>query len=174
MNPFETMSVMVNSGEVVNQGVNTGSANPISRATSAVSNWLDQSFPKDLDSLLSSDPNKLPSTLQDLYWQYILNEKSLNSAYQRELDADSSKYQRLVDDLKKAGINPIFALGGASAGNINSQSASYNTGFETTRYHKASEKLSYEQLKEQKRKNNMDFITSLIRIAASAVMVAAL
>lgn len=138
---------------------------------SAVTKYENPTTAQDVLTYLGDNQSN-DESLKDLYWDYLLSEKSANDAYQRELLADSSKYQRLVADLKKAGLNPMFALGGASSGNISSQSNSYSSAQETRRFHRASETLSYEQLKEQKRKNNMDFIANILKVVVSAATLA--
>lgn len=102
---------------------------------------------------------------QDLYINWLLNEKSLTDAYKRELEADSTKYQRLVQDLRKAGLNPMFALNGANAGNINSSGGSYSSGYETARHNKQSEK-------NQREANLINFIGKIISSAIGIAFVA--
>ena len=45
-------------------------------------------------------------------------------AFQRELMADSTKYQRTMADLARSGVNPLMAVAGASAGSVSSAPAS--------------------------------------------------
>lgn len=45
-------------------------------------------------------------------------------AYERELEADSTKYQRMVESAQNAGINPLYAILGSSAGSISSAAGS--------------------------------------------------
>lgn len=51
--------------------------------------------------------------------EYELNEESAKAAYERELQADSTKYQRQVKDLQAAGLNPMLAVS-QSAGAVHS------------------------------------------------------
>lgn len=55
--------------------------------------------------------------------EHELNEQSAQAAYERELQADSSKYQRQTADLLAAGLNPMLAVG-QSAGAVHSSAAS--------------------------------------------------
>lgn len=142
------------------------SMDPLPGASTALSSLTKtdnrSDFEKVIDSLLGSSDQ----VDKDLYYNYILNEKSLTDAYNRELEADSTKYQRLVKDLKKAGLNPMFALNGATAGNINSSAGSYSSGYETARHNKASESL-------QRQSNVMNFVGKLISSAIGIGMLLA-
>lgn len=55
------------------------------------------------------------------------NHNEAQLAYERALDADSTKYQRQVKDMIKAGLNPMLAAG-SSAGTINPSAASSSSG----------------------------------------------
>lgn len=60
-------------------------------------------------------------TLDYLYNQFF-TEKNNESAWQRTLEADNTKYQRMVEDIKKAGLNP-FVTGFGSASSTGQSSA---------------------------------------------------
>lgn len=51
-------------------------------------------------------------------------------AHERSVDADATKYQRAVADMKEAGLNPymVYGSGGAAANGPTSSSASAGTG----------------------------------------------
>ena len=71
----------------------------------------------------------------DIYYSWLLSEKSTSSARQWEEEQNSKRYQVMVDDLKKAGINPYWlnSLGGAST--YQGSSNKYTSAFETARSH---------------------------------------
>ena len=58
------------------------------------------------------------------------NSAEAKAAFDRELQADSTKYQRLVSDLRAAGVNPMLAFGSgsATASGVNSAAASASGG----------------------------------------------
>lgn len=58
------------------------------------------------------------------------NSSEAVKAYERELAADSTKYQRLVSDLRAAGINPMvaFSSGSASASGVSSSGGTSSGG----------------------------------------------
>lgn len=141
------------------------SFDPLPGASTALSSLTKQDNRSDYEKVIDSLLGSSDETSKDLYYNWILNEKSLTDAYKRELEADSTKYQRLVQDLKKAGLNPMFALGGANAGNINSSAGSYSSGYETARHNKQSEK-------NQREANLINFIGKIISSAIGIAFVA--
>lgn len=58
----------------------------------------------------------------------MYNSAEAVKAYNRELYADSTKYQRTMADLKRAGVNPLMAVAGASAGSVSAAPASASSG----------------------------------------------
>ena len=72
---------------------------------------------------------------RDLLFNYLLSEKSTSSAREWEAEQNSKRYQVMVDDLKKAGLNPYWlnSLGGAST--YQGSSNKYTSAFETARSH---------------------------------------
>lgn len=65
------------------------------------------------------------SWAMDKYWSYVLSENSANTARAWEEKMNSSAYQRMVQDLQKAGINPYFALSGGSPISSSTQGVNY-------------------------------------------------
>lgn len=69
-----------------------------------------------------------------MYLASELNQKSADIAWEREMQASNTQYQRAVADLKEAGLNPTLALTGgastpsASAMSVNSQSGAKGNG----------------------------------------------
>lgn len=66
-----------------------------------------------------------PASL-DLFMQYMMNETSLQSAREYETKMNSQRYQTMVEDLKKAGINPYWIQSLGSAPNYTGSSGSYS------------------------------------------------
>lgn len=66
-------------------------------------------------------------SMDQMQRQHELNEASAQAAYDREIAADSTKYQRQVSDLQAAGLNPMLAVG-QSAGAVHSSPATTSAG----------------------------------------------
>lgn len=60
---------------------------------------------------------KTDAASRDMLFNYYLTEKSTASARKWEEEQNAKRYQVMVDDLKKAGINPYWlgSLGGAAS-----------------------------------------------------------
>lgn len=56
--------------------------------------------------------DKLINPNFDREQDFLLNQQASNLQFQRDLYADSTKYQRAIEDMKKAGINPVMLSGG--------------------------------------------------------------
>lgn len=84
--------------------------------------------------------------------QFEHNEAQL--AYERTLEADSSKYQRQVLDMQAAGINPMMAVS-SGAGSVQSPAASGSSASSPAppSFHTLSDVLNLEQLRMQRRVN---------------------
>lgn len=61
----------------------------------------------------------------DQYYAWLLSEQSANTARAWTAQREDTQYQRMVADLKKAGINPYFALTGGSPVSSASQGVNY-------------------------------------------------
>lgn len=58
---------------------------------------------------------KLNASTKDYLLQYYFNEKSRQNAFADSMHASNTQYQRAVEDLKKAGLNPFLVLSGLNA-----------------------------------------------------------
>lgn len=85
----------------------------------------------------------------DYLSQAVVGDWASQQAFNRELNADSTKIQRAVADAIKAGINPLQALGGMYGGSPGSAPASISGGL-------------YTQAANNARSTNMSLATTLI------------
>ena len=88
----------------------------------------------DAISKLANDLNmKLDPTTKDYLTEYYLNEQSNQNAWNRQLDASNTQYQRAVADLRKAGLNPFLALQSLQGSVPSSSGQSVQGGLYTSR-----------------------------------------
>lgn len=100
--------------------------NPVSGASSSIDDFVQKNafnvgqFMNNLTGVTAS--NSFNADEAEKAREFSANQARL--AFQRELDADSTKYQRAMDDLKAAGINPILAVQNLSGGSVSGSQAS--------------------------------------------------
>lgn len=63
---------------------------------------------------------KLNDESKDYLYNYFFNEQSRKNAWNDSVFAAKNQYQWLVDDLKKAGLNPFLAMSGMNAAGASS------------------------------------------------------
>lgn len=64
---------------------------------------------------------RLSPETRDILYNQFFNERDTRSAWERTMSADNTKYQRAVEDMKKAGLNPFLLMsGGASSAGTSS------------------------------------------------------
>lgn len=119
----------------------------------------------DAISKLAKDLNmKLDDETKDYLTQYYLNERSNKNAWDRQMDASNTQYQRAVADLRKAGINPFLALQSLSGSSPTSSGQSVQGGLYTSR-------------KNQVDQNSKDVVTrimTVLGVVAAAIISAML
>lgn len=106
--------------------------------------------------------SSLSAETKDYLVSYMLSEQGAENAFQRSMRASSSQYQRAVEDLRKAGINPFLALQSLSGSSPTSPASSVSGDY-------------YSARKNQSRENAKDIvgkIGSVIAIIAAAVIAA--
>ena len=73
----------------------------------------------------------LNDSTKDYLTQFYVNEQSNKTAWERTLEADRTKYQRAVEDIKAAGLNPVQVLGGFGGSSPSASNSSVSSGFYT-------------------------------------------
>lgn len=126
---FDTIGNFVQTGKKINE------------LTSGDSLVKDSS--QDAISKMANDLNvKLDSSTKDYLMQYYLNEQSNKNAWNRQLDASNTQYQRAVADLRKAGINPFLAIQSLSGFTPSSSGQSVQGGLITSKQNQQSQNAS--------------------------------
>lgn len=103
---------------------------------------------------------KLDDTSKDYLYQYYLSNKNSENAFNRELYASSTQYQRVVEDLKKAGLNPFLAFDSLRGSGASSSSGSISGGLLTDKQNSK---------REQGQKYTQTIVSILGMIAAAAI-----
>lgn len=71
---------------------------------------------------------RLNNETMDYLYNQFFTEKNNESAWQRTLEADNTKYQRMVEDMKKAGLNPFITGFGSASSTGQSSAGSVGSG----------------------------------------------
>lgn len=117
-----------------NEGLTPGSP----EASEVIDQTANPEFHNAFDNIDFNNPDSMIGAAKDLYSKYPdlaeallnagLSEKSNIASYNRSLEASNTTYQRLVEDLRKAGLNPFLAISGMSGSQASSGSTSYGLG----------------------------------------------
>lgn len=110
---------------------------------------------------LANDLNlKLDDTTKDYLVQHTLNEHSAENAWKREMEASNTQYQRAMEDIRRAGLNPFLAIQSLSGSSPSSNAQSVTGGLYTSR-------------KNQQEQNTKDIagkVMTVLGIIAAAVI----
>ena len=109
-----------------------------------------------LESILNSS---LDDSTKDYLVQWMLGEKSNQIAWDRQMDASNTQYQRAVADLQKAGLNPFLALQSLGGSTPSSSGQSVSGGLMTS---KSNNQRDYQA--------NVMKVLALLALVASRVM----
>lgn len=124
----------VHSGDVISYDKETGQSSLIGGPQyDSISSMIDDNSSLEVNKVYNLLNSKLDQSSKDYLLQYYLNERSNKTAWDRQMEASNSQYQRTVADLRKAGINPFLALQSLQGSVPSSTGASVQGGLFTSR-----------------------------------------
>lgn len=132
MADWRTVSGSDGSMSVINQDSLLNS-NPITvnPKTLPASNFNYENWNGDLSGYLQYMANHGSDSDYDRFMDFLLNNYQIDKANEWTAKREDTQYQRLVADLRAAGINPYALLQGASPVSSASASASYSGAYKT-------------------------------------------